>query len=90
MPMLQTVLKQMLEGILSLHKLGITHTDLKPENILFKYSNTTSSENNGVKTYFLYLIIFYSEWPTCPDIKIIDLGGAVYDKDRHDGIVNTR
>jgi hypothetical protein len=42
------------------------------------------------KRILLSLIIFIREWPTCPDIKIIDLGGAVYDKDRHDGIVNTR
>jgi hypothetical protein len=59
MPMLETLLKQMLDDIISIQKLVITHTDLKLENILFKYSKIPSSEYSDVKGIVISLIIFY-------------------------------
>lgn len=73
----------------------IIHTDLKPENILFARSDYTvitditkapaniSKKANPKEKFSLRVPCDYK-------VKIIDFGGAIYFKEAHDGLINTR
>ncbi|CAD8045434.1 unnamed protein product [Paramecium primaurelia] len=78
MTLIKSISKQLLKYIGQLHDLKIVHTDLKPENILFSKNYKFKKGQND-----LYL-------PQDDRIKIIDLGGAVFDNEGHDCIINTR
>ncbi|CAD8065612.1 unnamed protein product [Paramecium sonneborni] len=78
MTLIRSISKQLLKYIGQLHDLKIVHTDLKPENILFSKNYKFKKGQQD-----LYL-------PQDDRIKIIDLGGAVFDYEGHDCIINTR
>ena len=95
----QSFARQILEAVAFLHSLNLTHTDLKLENLLLvnsdfdqvpieKYaaarvsSSPSTSVESGDKSIFLK--------PKCSDIKLIDFGGATFERDHHTKIINTR
>ena len=96
----------MLKGLVFLHKQKLTHTDLKPENILFIHNSyqeisdpTLIPEHVKLKkeVYGSDYLSDFSEISKKPylkqkrlDIKIIDFGGATFDKEYHSRIINTR
>jgi dual-specificity kinase len=76
---------QLVQSVGFCHSMKLTHTDLKPENILLltsDYRNTYRETNRGgAKDYRV---------PLSTDIRLIDFGGATFEKDHHSRIVNTR
>jgi serine/threonine protein kinase len=69
--------KQLLETLEFLHSFRLIHTDLKPENILLLNDREVSYKGR-------YIV------PESNRIKVIDFGGATYDKEKKSSIVNTR
>jgi dual-specificity kinase len=64
MKVVQNFAKQILESIIFLHKMDLTHTDLKPENILLKENSFYKIEKtkhmpkaNFVNEIFIILIM---------------------------------
>ncbi|CAD8151288.1 unnamed protein product [Paramecium pentaurelia] len=78
MNLIRCISRQLLKCIGLLHDLKLTHTDLKPENILFSKIRQLQKGQND-----MYL-------PADHKIKIIDLGGAEFDDEDHNCIINTR
>jgi dual specificity protein kinase CLK2/3 len=62
-----------------LHGCGLIHTDLKVENVLLMNSREVPYGNNT-----RHLV------PQSTRIKLIDFGGATYDKDKKSSVINTR
>ncbi|CAK70717.1 unnamed protein product (macronuclear) [Paramecium tetraurelia] len=77
MHLIRSISRQLIKSIGHLHEIKLTHTDLKPENILFSRIRQLQKQND------LYL-------PADHRIKIIDLGGAEFDDEDHNCIINTR
>lgn len=68
--------RQLLETLEFLHSFRLIHTDLKPENILL-----LNDREVGYKGHTI---------PESTRIKVIDFGGATYDKEKKSSVVNTR
>eukprot|EP01127_Copromyxa_protea_P017481 TRINITY_DN5329_c0_g1_i2.p1 TRINITY_DN5329_c0_g1~~TRINITY_DN5329_c0_g1_i2.p1 ORF type:complete len:506 (-),score=80.10 TRINITY_DN5329_c0_g1_i2:709-2226(-) len=76
--------------------LELIHTDLKPENILFIHDQTTekpyppdrpninNKSTTTPKKTRAYIV------PYLPDIKVIDLGSAVFESEHHGSVISTR
>ncbi|CAD8146875.1 unnamed protein product [Paramecium octaurelia] len=77
MNLIRNISKQLIKSIGLLHDTKLTHTDLKPENILFSRIRQLQKQND------LYL-------PADNRLKIIDLGGAEFNDEDHNCIINTR
>jgi len=72
--------KQLMEALEFMHSFGLVHTDLKPENILLTTVKEVPYQYHG-------------RWYNIPEstkVKVIDFGGATYDKDKKSCIVATR
>ena len=67
---------QLLRSICFLHDLNIIHTDLKPENILLVDSS--------------FMFINKSKVLNSLQIKLIDFGSAIFNKDYHPSVISTR
>ena len=87
---IQSIAKQLLQGIDFIHKINIIHTDLKPENILF-----VNSDYDIIKkfprniNYHKRNNLFYNSIKNT-DIKIIDFGSAMSAEKNCYGTINTR
>lgn len=74
--------RQLLDVLDFIHSMGLIHTDLKPENILLK--------SNKERPYRLP-DGSDQQVPASTAIKLVDFGGATYDRDRKKtSIINTR
>lgn len=73
--------RQLLEALDFIHSFGLIHTDLKPENILLK--------SNKERPYRLP-DGSDQQVPASTSIKLIDFGGATYDRDKKSTVINTR
>lgn len=73
--------RQLLEALDFIHSFGLIHTDLKPENILLK--------SNKERPYRLP-DGSDQQVPAFTAIKLIDFGGATYDRDKKSTVINTR
>ena len=60
------LMKQILNGVKSLHERGIIHRDLKLNNILLKYNNTNDLINQNIYAAEIKIIDFNTSY--CPDI----------------------
>ncbi|KAK0403813.1 hypothetical protein QR680_017134 [Steinernema hermaphroditum] len=69
------IVHQLCRSVKFMHDNGVIHTDLKPENVLFVKKET---HNGGRKNL------------NDSTVKLIDLGSAVFDRDRHPTTVSTR
>eukprot|EP01083_Nonionella_stella_P098811 277941_1 len=72
--------KQLLDAVAFCHSIGLVHTDLKPENILFVSDEYRTIQKGGQE----YRI------PLDNEIRLIDFGGATWNKDHHARMINTR
>eukprot|EP00727_Mastigamoeba_balamuthi_P000949 m51a1_g10851 putative serine threonine-protein kinase afc3-like (456) ;mRNA; f:12782-15534 len=88
------MMRQLLRALQFLHdEMGLIHTDLKPENMLFICSDYETAELTretcAMPERFSYTT---TRVPRCCDIKLIDLGNAVWsDSHRiHTSIIATR
>lgn len=79
----RTICRQLLQAMEFLHSISLIHTDLKLENILL-VDGTRFTTTNYPK------VDRSVEFPIDPRIKIIDFGGATFDDDRKQRIINTR
>lgn len=73
--------RQLLDALDFIHSFGLIHTDLKPENILLK--------SNKERPYRLP-DGSDQQVPASTSIKLIDFGGATYDRDKKSTVINTR
>jgi len=73
--------RQLLDVLDFIHSFGLIHTDLKPENILLM--------SNKERPYRLP-DGSDQQVPASTSIKLIDFGGATYDRDKKSTIINTR
>lgn len=74
--------KQLLDALDFIHSFGLIHTDLKPENILLK--------SNKERPYRLPDGVSDQQVPASTCIKLVDFGGATYDREKKSTIINTR
>lgn len=58
---------QLLEGIVSLHEMGITHRDLKPPNVLLRRSSMWTEER-GKKSILVRSLAVICSFPSFNDI----------------------
>jgi len=72
---------QLINSVAFCHSIKLIHTDLKPENILLCDDAYELVEKDGEKDYRV---------PVRTDIRLIDFGGATFEKDHHSRIINTR
>lgn len=87
---------QVLSALAFLHVNSLVHTDLKLENVLFvpgedvtmevevlsmRDGNSGRSSHKGPERICL---------PRCPNVKLIDFGGATFNDERKSSIINTR
>lgn len=70
--------RQLIEAVRCLHSLEIVHTDLKPENMLLVDSTFDKDENTGFRIL------------KSPEMKLIDLGSAIFERDHHSQVITTR
>ena len=61
------LMKQILNGVKSLHERGIIHRDLKLNNILLKYNNNNDLINQNIYAAEIKIIDFNTSY--CPDIS---------------------
>nr|VZI05905.1 unnamed protein product [Spirometra erinaceieuropaei] len=73
---------QLCEAVTFMHSLGMCHTDLKPENILFVDADYEEVYNDRKGRYVRVV--------KDPRIKVIDLGSAVVEGERHPTTIQTR
>ncbi|NXN92486.1 CLK1 kinase, partial [Rhinopomastus cyanomelas] len=71
---------QICKAVNFLHRNKLTHTDLKPENIVLVNSAYSSNPHHHCGKRKLIN----------PDLKIVDLGNAVYNHEHHSTVVSTR
>jgi len=74
--------KQLLDALDFIHSFGLIHTDLKPENILLT--------SNKERPYRLPDGVSDQQVPASTSIKLVDFGGATYDREKKSTIINTR
>eukprot|EP00742_Colponemidia_sp_Colp-10_P010311 GILJ01011318.1.p1 GENE.GILJ01011318.1~~GILJ01011318.1.p1 ORF type:complete len:375 (+),score=32.29 GILJ01011318.1:26-1126(+) len=88
MKVIQDIGKQILSAVSFLHRISLTHTDLKPENVLFvdsEYDYRTRPPHVRYKSgRDVYRV------PLSTAVKLIDFGGATFERDHHSSIINTR
>jgi serine/threonine protein kinase len=82
----QKIAYQLCKAVKFCHDNGLAHTDLKPENILFVDSRLEITEH---RNNYGRMRGEYRRIKNC-DIRLIDFGSAVFEKDHNKGIVSTR
>jgi len=84
---------QVLSALAFLHVNSLVHTDLKLENVLFVPGDDITMEvevastRDGGKGKGS---CGHIRLPRCPNVKIIDFGGATFNDERKSSIINTR
>jgi serine/threonine protein kinase len=73
--------RQLLDVLDFIHSFGLIHTDLKPENILL---------NSNKERPYRLPDGSDQQVPAFTSIKLIDFGGATYDRDKKSTVINTR
>jgi len=73
--------RQLLDALDFIHSFGLIHTDLKPENILLKHNKERPYRCPDGSD---------QQVPASTSIKLIDFGGATYDRDKKSTVINTR
>ncbi len=82
----QSFADQLVAAVAFLHRMRLIHTDLKLENILLVSREAFAS----VEKPSCRRIVETLKAPVSTGIRLIDFGGAIYDFESKEGIVNTR